>query len=68
MPFEPGESGNPNGRPKGSQNKETRTLREKIDYLLEDQFEMILKDLENLKPKERKSLAFWKGTEFEIRP
>jgi len=53
MPFESGESGNPNGRPRGSQNKDVKSLREKINFLLEDRFDKIIEDLDDLKPKER---------------
>ncbi len=53
MPFVKGESGNPNGRPKGSENKSSQLLRERISTLLEDQYEFVLEDIKQLKPKER---------------
>ena len=53
MPFEPGQSGNLNGRPRGSQNQEIKSLREKINFLLEDRFDKIIEDLDDLNPKER---------------
>ena len=37
--FKPGESGNPNGRPKGSKNKNTKLIREAYQKLTEDNLE-----------------------------
>lgn len=37
--FKPGESGNPNGRPKGSVNKTTKHIREAYQKLTEDNLE-----------------------------
>ena len=34
--FQPGESGNPNGRPKGSKNKKTEAIREAYQKLTEN--------------------------------
>lgn len=34
--FQPGESGNPNGRPKGAKNKKTQQIREAYQKLTED--------------------------------
>lgn len=34
--FEPGQSGNPNGRPKGSKNKNTKQIREAYQKLTEE--------------------------------
>lgn len=46
--FKPGESGNPNGRPKGSLNKAT------VNYLdFQIWFQQVKEDLEKLKPEER---------------
>jgi len=42
--FEPGKSGNPNGRPKGSKNKITQEIREAFQLVLEKR----LPDLERL--------------------
>ncbi len=39
--FKPGQSGNPQGRPKGSRNKVSNDLREKITDFLSGQFETI---------------------------
>lgn len=41
------------GRKKGTPNKDTATLREKINNLLEDQWETVLSDMGELSPKER---------------
>jgi predicted component of type VI protein secretion system len=53
MQFTKGQSGNPSGRPKGSQNKAATTLRERITALLEDRFEQLSEDLDSLDPKDR---------------
>lgn len=53
MKFKKGESGNPEGRPKGSSNKATAELRERISQLLDSQFEQIVEDLAELEPKDR---------------
>ncbi len=37
--FQPGESGNPNGRPKGAKNKKTEAIREAYQKLTEDNLE-----------------------------
>ena len=37
MPFEPGKSGNPGGRPKGAKDKITEEIREQFSKLLENQ-------------------------------
>lgn len=41
------------GRKKGTPNKDTKQLREKIDQLLNDNWEQIQEDFRELKPKER---------------
>lgn len=41
------------GRKKGTPNKETKELRERISALLESEWETILRDLKTLTPKER---------------
>lgn len=57
MPFQPGQSGNKNGRPKGAQNVNTERLRGIVAQLLEDNIEQIIKDVKALKPRER--VAAW---------
>jgi len=37
MPFKPGESGNPDGRPKGSENKLTKNIKEMLLDTLNDE-------------------------------
>jgi hypothetical protein len=53
MPFEKGNSGNPDGRPNGTNNKLTKQLRETINDFLETNFETVINDFEKLTPKER---------------
>jgi hypothetical protein len=55
--YKKGESGNPQGRPKGAKNKTTEGLRNKVIDLIDDNYEQIKKDLAQLQPKER--LRFW---------
>lgn len=49
MPFEKGQSGNETGRPKGSQNKETKQLREFLAHVLDDNRDKFKKELNKLK-------------------
>ena len=53
MPFTKGKSGNPNGRKVGTPNGVTGALRERVQRLLESQFERVVLDMESLEPKER---------------
>ena len=53
MPQPKGKTGNPNGRPKGSPNKTTQSVREWLKKLIDDNREQIKKDLAALEPKER---------------
>lgn len=48
-----GKTGNPNGRPKGSNNKVTTEMRTWLANLIEGKKEQIVTDLESLAPKER---------------
>ena len=48
-----GQTGNPNGRPKGTPNKVTADLRAKINEIVDKQVDLINDDLEALEPKER---------------
>lgn len=53
MPQPKGKTGNPNGRPKGSPNKTTQSVREWLTRLIDDNREQIRKDLAALELKER---------------
>lgn len=53
MPFEKGKSGNPNGRKPGTPNRVTGDLRQRIQQLLDDQFNQLQEDFKTLDPKER---------------
>lgn len=51
--FRPGESGNPNGKPKGAENKLTKEIRGKIALILNNNIDKVQTDLEQLEPKDR---------------
>jgi hypothetical protein len=53
MAQKKGQTGNPNGRPKGTPNKVTSDLRAWVDELLSTNLHQIEKDLKELEPKER---------------
>lgn len=53
MAFKKGESGNPDGRPKGAVNKSGKELREAITNFLTENFDTIRKDFEQLPPIDR---------------
>ncbi|MDR2139382.1 MAG: DUF5681 domain-containing protein [Tannerella sp.] len=53
MAQKKGQTGNPNGRPKGTPNKVTTDLRQWVNMLIENNREQLEKDLEALEPKER---------------
>jgi hypothetical protein len=53
MAFQKGLSGNINGRPKGSRNKAGEGLRNLISDFLEQKFEQVVDDYEQLEPKDR---------------
>lgn len=55
MSFEKGQSGNPNGRPKGAKDKATAELRERVKMILDEHFtpEVITEDLASMEPKDR---------------
>lgn len=51
--FKPGESGNPNGRPKGSPNRTTAEIREHIQKVIDGQYERLQADLDSMSPFQR---------------
>lgn len=53
MPFEKGKSGNPNGRPKGSANRVSEEIRNKVIAFLDENFDLVQSDLKKLEPRER---------------
>lgn len=53
MPFTQGKSGNPGGRPAGSQNKRKTQLREMIENFLVDNFEKVVEEINTLEAKDR---------------
>jgi len=53
MGLHKGMTNNPNGRPKGSENRITKEVKDKINKLLADNFMNFQKDLEVLEPKDR---------------
>ncbi|HRO47687.1 DUF5681 domain-containing protein [Agriterribacter sp.] len=48
-----GQTGNPNGRPKGSPNKATKDLRRWVTTFIESQTDQIQQDWQQLEPKDR---------------
>lgn len=56
MPFKPGTSGNPNGRPKGAGNKISNEIRSKIDTFLSDKINAIDELWNELEAKEKIAL------------
>ena len=51
--FKPGESGNPNGRPKGTKNRTTTEIRNHIQTVLDGQYEKLESDLNGMNPFQR---------------
>lgn len=48
-----GETANPNGRPKGTQNKVNADLRQKIKEIIKDNWQQVDEDIKALNPKDR---------------
>jgi hypothetical protein len=59
MPFIQGESGNPDGRPVGSQNKRKKQLREMIENFLVNNFEAVVEEINTLPSKDK--IKFYVG-------
>jgi hypothetical protein len=53
MGLKKGMTNNPNGRPTGSVNKVTGTMREKLNMFLEENFDIIQEDFKQLDPKDK---------------
>ena len=53
MPFTKGESGNPEGRPVGSQNKRKKQLREMIENFLVNNFEAVVEEINTMSSKDK---------------
>lgn len=62
MAQKKGQTGNINGRPKGTPNKSTNELRNTFQSLLEANLETMQKDLDSLDPKERLQIIFKMAT------
>jgi hypothetical protein len=53
MPFEPGQSGNPDGRPRGTQNKLNTRVKGFITALLEENFDSVQASFASLDGKDK---------------
>ncbi|RKR82643.1 hypothetical protein BDD43_2828 [Mucilaginibacter gracilis] len=51
--FKPGQSGNPNGRPKGAKNRTTEEIRKHIQFVLDGQYQSLEADLDSMSPFQR---------------
>jgi hypothetical protein len=56
MKYIKGQSGNPNGRPKGSPNKATADIRELLLQFVKDNYEEFLRAFYSLTPEQRSTL------------
>ena len=66
MAFTKGKSGNPHGREKGSSNKATAAMKERIEQVLNDLDITLTADLKALRPEQRVEL--WAKLQEFIRP
>ena len=51
-----GHTNNPNGRPLGVPNKVTANLKDRVNLLIENNFNKFQSDLDNIEPKDRLSI------------
>ena len=51
--FKPGQSGNPNGRPKGAENKATKKVKELVENLITENIPDLLKEFKSLKGRDK---------------
>lgn len=56
--MQKGKTNNPNGRPAGKPNKITVSLKEKINTIIENNIDLVQKDLKSIEPKDRLQLLF----------
>ena len=53
MPFKKGESGNPKGRPEGSENKISKNIKDMLQNVYDGNLVGIQTDLDNMSPKDK---------------
>lgn len=60
-----GHTNNPNGRPVGSKDKATQALRNRVELLIDNNWDKLQRDIDKLEPKERVD-AILRLLEFSI--